>query len=179
VCNVSSTVRHTLQGVSVRIRSFTAYTGQLNQWNWCHGAVDSQHHGTGSGCGGALVGCVCFFATFPASAGAGDTVTATQTDGTLNRPGDGGVNFPFTLDPGKGMIVIANVGPPTAPGRYVFDIGVSYDSGSSPVYAPTPTPEVLLAPVAHTWDGPTCLNSPALLAQITPTTPETYYICGK
>jgi hypothetical protein len=178
VCNVSNGARHVLQGVSARIESFTAYGGQLNQWNWCHGSIDSHQNPTASGCGGAVAGCVCFDAAFPAGAGIGATAAATQTDGSLNNPGDGLANFPYVLASGKAISVQVTLTAPTAPGRYIFTIGVTYDGGSSPVYAPTPAPEVLLAPVAHKWDGMTCMNTPSLLAQITPTSPETYYICS-
>jgi hypothetical protein len=178
VCNVSGGARHVLQGVSVRIQSFTDYSSQLNQWNWCDGSLDSHHNPTAQGCGGAVAACTCFDAQFPAGAPTvGETASATQTDGSLNAPGDGLANFPYVLAPGKAIGITVTLGAP-GPGRYVFTIGVRYDGGSSPIYAPTPAPEVLLAPVAHKWDGMTCMNTPALLSQITPTAPESYYICS-
>jgi hypothetical protein len=178
VCNVSSGARHVLQQVSVRIQSFTDYANQLNQWSWCDGSLDSHHNPTAQGCGGAAVFCTCFDAEFPAGApSVGATATATQTDGSLNAPGDGLATFPFVLAAGKAVQLGVTLGAP-GPGRYVFNIGLTYDGGSSPVYAPTPAPEVLLAPVAHKWDGMTCMNTPSLLSQITPTAPETYYICS-
>jgi hypothetical protein len=178
VCNVSSGARHSLQGISVRIDSFTDYSGQLNQWNYCDGSIDSHHNPTAQGCGGAVAGCVCFNANFPAGAPLiGETAPATQTDGSLNAPGDGLAHFPFVLAPGKAVGITVTIGAPSR-GRFVFNVGVTFDGGSSPVFAPTPAPEVLLAPVAHKWDGMTCMNTPSLLAQITPTAPETYYICS-
>jgi hypothetical protein len=179
VCNVSSSARHVLQSVRVHIDSFAAYGGQLNQWNWCDGSIDSHHNPSPQGCGGASAMCVCFSAQFPATAGAGAEVTASQTEGSRYNPGDGKGNFPYVLDPGKTSIqIMVTTVAPTAPGRYVFDIGVTYDDHPLPVYAQTSAPEVLLAPVAHQWSGMTCQNTPSLLAQITPTTPETYYICS-
>jgi hypothetical protein len=178
ICNVSSGARHVLQSVSERIETFTTYSGALNSWNRCDGSVDSHHQLGPAGCGGAIAYCVCFSASFPAGSVAGATVTATQTDSSLNSPGDGLAKFPMTLDPGKAVGFYVSTGSSWTPGRYVFNIGVAVDGGVA-IYAPTPAGEVLLAPVAHKWNASTCLNTPALLSQITPTTPETYYICSK
>jgi hypothetical protein len=179
VCNLSGMSRHSLQAISVRIDAFADYGNQLNQWNWCDGSIDSHHNPTAAGCGGAAAFCTCFHAAFPAGApSVGETAPATQTNSSLNAPGDGLAHFPFVLAPGKAITVLVTVEAP-ARGRFVFNIGVTYDGGASPVYAPTPAPEILLAPVVHKWDGQTCLNMPALLAQIVPTAPETYYVCSK
>jgi hypothetical protein len=37
VCNTSNTSAHMLQSISVHLDSFTAYTGQHNEWNLCDG----------------------------------------------------------------------------------------------------------------------------------------------
>jgi hypothetical protein len=185
VCNVGAT-QHTLTSVSASIGSFTAFPGQINPWNHCNGFVNSHLQQGGTGCGGAMAGCMCFRAEFPATATTGAIVPTTQTDASLNSPGDGAGKLPLPLAPGKGLgffVAIANPGTTggaftfTA-GYYAFHVGVAMD-GAAPTYSPNTSPAVLLGPVAHVWNGQNCTATPALAAQITATSPETYYICGK
>jgi hypothetical protein len=176
VCNLSASQTHTLQAITSTISAFTAYGGQLNEYQGCDPTLTSHHQLIGGGCGGALAGCVCFHATFPNNATAGTTVTLQQTDDSLNAPGDHLGKLPFALAPGKALSLFASMDTPTAPGRYTFTFGMRFDNQTTPV--PTPaSPVVLLAPVAHQWTGMTCQQA-TLLAQITATNPESYYICA-
>lgn len=176
VCNTSATKTHTLQAVTAKISAFTAYSGQLSQWNVCDPTVDSHHTIGGGGCGGAIAGCMCFHAPFAASAGAGSEVTMTQTEDSLNTPGDHAGKLPLTLVPHKGFFLLAGMDKPSAAGTYTFTFGVRIDGQSTVLHAGA-SPVVLLAPVAHHWDGSGCQKNAAMLSQITPTSPETYYIC--
>jgi hypothetical protein len=90
-------------------------------------------------------------------------------------PGDNLGKLPFTLNPGKSVTL--SLGMDTPPiGTYTFAFGFTFD-GASPIYSAN-SPHTLLAPVAHKWTGTAC-QQPALEAQITPTNPETYYICAQ
>jgi hypothetical protein len=117
---------------------------------------------------------MCFHAVFP-NASAGTTVTMTQNTSTIPAPpSDTMGKLPFTLKPGKSIPLDLGMStPPT--GTYTFAFGFTFD-GTSPIYSPS-SPATLLAPVAHNWTGAAC-QQPAFEAQITPTTPETYYICA-
>lgn len=174
VCNTSTSQAHVLQAVSARITSVTPYTRQLNSWQWCDGTMNSEHHATGGGCGGGVAGCMCFHAVFPGSS-VGTTVTMTQTQASLNLPGDNLGKLPLTLKPGQSIPL--ELGMDTQPaGTYTFAFGFTFD-GASPIFSAS-SPSTLLAPVAHKWTGFAC-QQPALEAQITPTNPETYYICAQ
>jgi hypothetical protein len=173
ICNTSATKSHTLQAITAKIVAFVAYGGQLNQWNGCDGATDSHHQLAGGGCGGAMAGCVCFHAPFATSAGAGAEVTTTQTNDSLNAPGDHAGKLPLALGPGHVVFVFVGMSKPSAAGQYTLTMGLQVDGKTS--YSPA-SPSLLLAPVAHKWTGQAC-QSPAMLAQITATTPETYYLC--
>lgn len=174
ICNTSTSHAHVLQAVSARITGFTPYTGQLNSWLFCDGTLTSHHQPGSGGCGGGFAGCDCFHAAFPGTS-AGATVTMTQTQDTLNIPGDHQGKLPFTLSPGKSVTLFLGLDTPP-PGTYTFAFGFTFD-GASPIYSVN-SPKTLLAPVAHKWTGAAC-QQPALEAQITPTNPETYYICAQ
>ena len=176
VCNISAAKSHTLNTMTAKITSFTGYSGQLSQWNLCEGMVDSHHNLTGGGCGGAMPLCMCFHAPFAASATTGAEVTMTQTQDSLNNPGDHAGTLPLTLAPHKGFFLFAGMDKPSAAGRYTFAFGVRIDGQSSVEYS-APGSAVLLAPVAHKWSGEGCKNNPSMLSQISATNPETYYIC--
>lgn len=171
VCNVSQTRTHTLQAVSAKITSFVGYSGQLNTWRGCDGALDSHHqyHGPGE-CGGA--GCpLLFAATFPADATTGAEVTARQDSSECfgyTLP----ATLPITVGPDKAVQPWIGLGPLPAAGRYTFTFGLQIDGQT--IYSPA-SPVVLLAP-GHSWTARAC-EQPAMLSQITPTDPETYYIC--
>jgi hypothetical protein len=173
ICNASTTKSHTLQALTAKITTFTGYGGQLSQWNGCDGATDSHHQLTGGGCGGAMPGCLCFHAPFAPGAGAGTEVTTAQVDDSLNAPGDHAGKLPLTLAPGKAITVFVGMAKPSAAGQYVVALGMQVDGAKG--YTPS-SAKLLLAPVAHKWTGHAC-QSPAMLAQIGATTPNTYYIC--
>jgi len=172
VCNISASQAHVLQAVSAKITGFIAYSGHLSSWQACDGTMDSHHNLSGGGCGGGVASCDCFHATFP-NAAIGTVVSMTQTESSLENPGDNLGKLPFTLNPGKAVTLSLGMDTPPV-GEYTFAFGLSFDGGSA-IFTGN-SPNTLLAPVAHTWTGPAC-QQPALEAQITPTNPETYYIC--
>lgn len=176
VCNGSATKSHTVQAMTARIDAFTAYTGQLSQWNICDATLSSHKELTGGGCGGAMGGCMCFHAPFSSGAGAGAEVTMTQTQDVLDQPGDHSGKLPLALAPHHGFFLYAGMDKPQAAGRYTFSFGVRIDAQSTTLRSGV-SPVVLLAPVAHHWDGTACQQNPAMSSQIAPTNPETYYIC--
>jgi hypothetical protein len=175
VCNVSSSKAHVLQAVSAKIASFTAYTNALNEWQACNAPIDSHHNPQPGGCGGAVALCDCFHASFPDNSPVGAEEVMTQTDASLNNPGDMLAKLPFTLAPGKSLHMAVGMAVPKPAGQYAFAFNLQFDGAK--VASPT-SPTVLLAPVAHEWTGQACLTS-SLLSQITATNPETYYICPK
>lgn len=175
ICNISTTSPHVLKSVSAKISALTTYTGQVNQWQACEGTLSSHHQLAGGGCGGGLAGCICFRAKFPDTATAGTDVPMSQTDTTLNDPGDGLGKLPLSLGPGEAVTLLVGMEKPKAPATYTFTFGLTFDSAAA-VFTPA-SPAVLLAPIAHSWTGENC-QKPALLAQITATNPETYYICA-
>ncbi len=175
VCNASASKTHTVQAVTAKIASFASYNGQLNEWNGCDGATNSHHQLTGGGCGGAMALCMCFHATFPNNAVVGTEVTMTQTDDSLNNPGDHAGKLPLALAPHKAVYLFASLDKPIPNGRYTFTFGVHID-GQNTSLSSGPSPIVLLAPVAHKWTGQAC-QQPAMLNQIAATNPESYYIC--
>lgn len=174
LCNSSATQAHVLQSVAASIVSSTPYTAQLSSWNVCDGTMDSHHLVTGGGCGGGISPCMCFHAAFPSSS-AGTTVTMTQNTSLLPAVASDSIGeLPFTLNPGQSLPL--KLGMDRLPtGTYTFAFGVTFDSGS-PLFSAN-SPVTLLAPVAHKWTGTGCQQS-TLEAQITPTNPETYYICA-
>jgi hypothetical protein len=175
VCNISPSAKHVLQSVSATLVSFTAYSGSLSEWQACNGALDSHHNFTGGGCGGAIAGCDCFHAKFPNNSAVGTQEVMTQTDTTLDNPGDNLAKLPFSLAPGKSVTLFVGMDTPQPAGQYGFSFSLQLDG--TPVSSPN-SPVVLLAPVAHEWGGLAC-QTPSFLAQITPTNPESYYICPK
>jgi hypothetical protein len=178
VCNVSANTSHTLKAVSAKIGGFTAYTGQLNQWNACEYTLTSHQQPDGGGCGGAVAFCMCFHGSFGGGSPVGTTVAMTQTGADLNNPGDNLGKLPLAMTPGQGVTLFLGLDTPTPAGQYTFAFGVQVDGGAT-TFAPALSPTVLLAPVAHKWSGHGCQTHPALLAQIAATMPETYYICSE
>lgn len=174
VCNISGSQTHVIQQVLAKLASFTAYAGQLSQWNLCDGTLTSHHALYGGGCGGAKAGCECFHATLPANTAVGTVLTVKQTGNSLNAPGDNAGTLPITVQPGKAVSFDIGFDMPAPAGMYTFQLGVIVDG--TPLYGQA-TPAALYAPVAHAWKGTNCQH-PAMLAQISPTNPETYYICA-
>lgn len=170
VCNSSATRSHALTSVSLKIASFTPYTGQLNTWSFCDGYFVRPTGAQYGGCGGGFAGDAYLHVSFPASAGAGASVAA-QTSTSAPT----GTALPITLKPGVSILVNVGITAPTSPGQYAFAFAVSVD-GAAPVYFSTATP-TLLAPIAHKWTGQACLTA-IMQQQIPPaTSPSSYYIC--
>jgi hypothetical protein len=178
VCNNAPTQAHVIQSVSVRIASFTPYSGQLSAWQFCDGTFVRPQGANAGGCGGYAMFEEYLHATFPANAGADAAVTAAQISaGGLGPPGATQVTpLPDTLVPGKSLSFDIGLTPPTVPGLYAFAFGLAID-GQPPAFFSTAQP-VLLAPVVHKWTGKAC-EAPAMQAQIpqTVTNPPTLYIC--
>jgi hypothetical protein len=175
VCNTSTTQAHTLEHVSVQIASFSAYTGQLNQWEFadtkCFTTYTRPQGVSGGGCGGAVGGYVCFHVTFPAGAGTGSAALATLI---ANLGCMTGGAMPLQLPPGQMLDFALGITRPNAAGIYSFAVSLVMESGT---LALAPTDPVLLAPVAHKWNGEACTTA-AMQAQIPPATnPPTAYIC--
>jgi hypothetical protein len=169
VCNTSQTQTHVLDSVTIKITSFEGYGGQLNAWRWCDNALDSHKQSTFYDCSGGTNCRLVLQASFPASATTGAEVDARQADcQAFVGP------LPLALGPDKAVQISTTIAPPSAAGKYTFTFGLRLDGQT--IYSAA-SPVVLLAPVAHHWSGLACQNSPAMLAQITPTNPETYYIC--
>lgn len=175
VCNVSKTSRHTVQGVSAQISTIAAYRGQLNQWNVCDGPYYTSTGTAGGGCGGGTTFDEALHVTFPAGGGTQAPVSAVQT-GSGGSPGPGGASFgplPVTLAPGQGFVLNIGLTPPTVAGTYTFAFAVTADGATLPYMQATPN--VLLAPIAHTWSGQAC-QSATMKSQI-PSTPNAAYVC--
>jgi hypothetical protein len=175
LCNTSKTQAHSLGHVSVQIASFTAYGGQLNEWDEADskcGTIYGRPQGvSGGGCGGGIAAIACMHATFPTGGGVGSTVSATFN----SNPGCmTGATLPLALPPGQELDFALGITRPGTPGTFTFAMNLVTDAGAIS-FAPT-TP-VLLAPVAHHWNGEACTTS-AMQAQIPQATnPPTVYIC--
>jgi hypothetical protein len=184
VCNASTTQSHLLQSIIAKIVILTPYAGQLSEWNGCDTAITSQHQdAVYSTCPPVTSTrhCMCFHATFSPPATAGSAVEMTQTNAEVAAPGSGqGIagEFPLELGPRQSVWFQLDMDQPTSPGLYSFTFGLMMDNAGI-TFDPYTGPTVLLAPVAHKWSGQACLSQPGLLSQITPTNPETYYICGQ
>jgi hypothetical protein len=174
----------TIQGVKVRITSFTAYSGQLKSWNPCDGRYSGPNTAGSGGCGGGGENNEIVQATFAANSGAGTVVDAVQKAAPPTAPGSYGP-LPFELpvrranSDATGVVLIkVQVIPPTTPGTYNFGLGlVAQNRATVFVPAVSATTPMLLAPVAHKWDGQACL-APNMASQIpAETNPPTYYIC--
>lgn len=178
ICNASSTSSHTVKSISVRVASFTAYSGALAAWSICtNGTYDAQTQAYGAGgCGGGLGVNEALHATFASGAGVGATVTATQTGSWPTAPSqpDPFPGLPITLRPGDALTFNVGLTAPTTPGTYTFAFGVAADS-AAPAYFSTTSP-ALLAPITQAWSGANC-NTAAMKSQIPTATQATYYIC--
>ncbi len=176
ICN-ASTYTVTVQSVWARVASFTAYSGALAAWNPCMGGsyYAAQQNQMGGGCGGGLSANETMQAEFPASAGVGATVKASQMSSDPTGPGQPSPfpQFPISLAAGQSIVVATGVTPPTAAGTYTFSLGLAVGD-AAPAYFTT-TPPALFAPVTQEWNGANCAT-PAMKAQI-PAGSQSYYIC--
>jgi hypothetical protein len=184
ICNASSTVHHTLQGVSARIESLTPSSGQLAVWKTCdeaywrpHGETGAtQQPQSGSVCGGLAIYGETLQATFPAAAGQGATVTTQQLSDGQKDGGPFPVGpLPLSLPPGENITIDVQMAPLGTPGTYLFAFGLTVD-GAAPTYVPA-TQLALFAPAAHTFTGVAC-EQPSMASQIPQATnPPTFYVC--
>ncbi len=184
VCNASATRAHIIQGVAVRIDDFTSHSGALNQWetSCAGGPYDSSTMGLGEGddCSSSPgLACAYVNADFPAAAGAGTQVAATQVDFggeyeyscSLSQVGP----LPISLPPGADMSIHLGMTIPTSPGTYAFAVGIVADN-AAPTFISLPT--MLFTPIAHEWNGRAC-QTPAMQSQIPAASVPTWYICPK
>lgn len=168
LCNSSQTQSHTLSSVTLKVASFTSYSGALNEVRTC-AMVYSRQGMAGGGCGGASAFDMQLTGAFPASAPAGTQITL-QNDPSTN------VGLPVTLAPNQFFGIVIQPTLPQLSGTYSYQVGVAIDGGAISYVSAATTP-ALWAPVTHSWDGANC-TSPAMQAQIPPATnPPTLYIC--
>lgn len=176
ICN-PSTHAVAVQSVWARITSFTAFSGPLAAWNPCTDGsyYAAQQNQFGGGCGGGLAANETMQASFPANAGVGATVKASQVSSYPTGPGQPSPfpQFPLSLAAGQSILVATGVTQPTAAGTYTFSLGLAVGD-AAPVYFTTSAP-ALFAPVTQEWNGKNCTTA-AMLAQI-PTSSQSYYIC--
>jgi hypothetical protein len=169
-CNASRSISHRIDGVTVRIESFTPFTGDLNTWQYCDTFYQNGHE-DGGGCGGGFVYDEKLNASFATGAGAGATVAAdfvsAGTDGTNDVP-----PLPITRKPGQSLNMNLTVTTPTASGTYHFSFSVKVD-GANLAFALF-TDDLLIGP-ARKWNGAACLK-PEMQAQI-PADSADAYIC--
>lgn len=178
ICNTSSSRSYTVQPISVRLASFTPFTGALVAWNPCEDLTyDAQMQALGpGGCGGGYGVNEYVHATFAADAAVGATVKASQSSTSPAGPNDPNPfpGLPLSLAPGHSVSVSVVVTVPTAPGTYAFAFGLATGS-AAPVYFSTSSP-TLFAPITTHWSGQNCMTA-AMKAQIPAATQPTYYIC--
>lgn len=174
LCNISASQAHAITSISATIATFTPFSGQLSQWNPCQGMMDSHHQLSPAGCGGGGIGYTRFHAVFQGSATAGMSVEMRQTGFDLETQGDGAGRLPLVIAPKQVIYFGVGMDAPAQAGSYTFTFDVHLQSGET--LTTTASTTLLLAPVAHNWDGRSCTQS-AFLSQIMPTNPETYYIC--
>lgn len=171
ICNASAATAHTVQGARVKLTGFTAYSGQLSEWDYCAGYYARPAGVTPNNCDrGTAPTDEPLQAAFAANASVGTIVATTQPQ----PPYEGFGPLPAILPPG--IVMYLNVGliAPTAMGTYTFAVSITVDGAELPF---TGGASMLLAPVAHTWNGQACTPA-GMLARIPPATnPPTPYIC--
>lgn len=171
VCNASAATAHTIQGARVKLGGFTPYSGQLNEWDYCAGYYTRPAGVTPNNCDrGTAPTDEQLQAAFAANAPVGTIVATTQPQ----PPYEGFGPLPAILPPGIVMYLNVGLSAPTAPGTYAFAVSITVDGTQLPFTGAT---SMLLAPVAHTWNGQAC-TSAGMLARIPPATnPPAPYIC--
>lgn len=168
LCNSSATQTHTLSSVTMKVASFTPYSGTLNEVREC-AMVYSRQGMAGGGCGGAAAFDMQLTGAFPTSAPTGTVIT-------MQNSGSSNLSLPVTLQPNQILFILLGPTLPSLSGTYSYAAGVSID-GAPVTYAPSGTTPALYAPVTHSWDGNNCASS-AMQSQIPPATnPPTYYLC--
>ncbi|HEX6543430.1 MAG TPA: hypothetical protein VF040_16860 [Ktedonobacterales bacterium] len=175
ICNTSTTASHVINGVSVSIAAFSAYSGQLNSWNPCGAWYQRPGGVTGGGCGGGSVEGEGLHATFAADATTGARAAAAQV--STGTEANGGHVPPLPLQLGPGQRIRINVGltPPTTPGTYTFAFALSYDTVTdAPISAMPPT---LFDSATVTWNGQNCTRA-AMVSQIPSDDTQSRYVCA-
>lgn len=163
VCNASKSVSHSIDGLTVLVKSFVPFANDLNSWQFCDGYYQNGQR-TGGGCGGGATSDLDLSATFAANAGAGAVVPAIA-DPLAPPP-------PLMRQPGQSADIRLAVTPPTALGTYRFSVSLMVDGARLPFA--TLMDELLLGP-ARKWTGDACAT-PAMQAQI-PAGSTDPYIC--
>jgi hypothetical protein len=153
--------------LSVTIASFTPRSGPVAVWHLCeHGPYDTATKQTTPGCGEALAASAYLAATLPAD-NSGISAPA--------RAADMGMDLPASIGPHESITLLVAVNGLTSQGIYALSFGVSVD-GSAPTTLTPSDGSFLIAPSAVVWTGDTC-QSPAMQAQIPPSSQDTYYVC--
>jgi hypothetical protein len=165
VCNASKSVSHSIDGLTVLIKSFVPFANDLNSWQFCD-AYYQNGQVTGGGCGGGATSDLDLSATFAANAGAGAVVPANVDPQSIAPPP------PLTRQPGQSADIRLAVTPPTTLGTYRFSVSLMVDGARLPFA--TLMDELLLGP-ARKWTGDACAT-PAMQSQI-PTGSTDAYIC--
>lgn len=171
VCNASATTAHRVEGMRVKLTGFTAYSAQLNEWDYCAGSYARPAGVAPNNCDRGMAPTdEMFGAVFAANAPVGTIVTGQPG----SSPIEGFGPLPAVLPPGIVMYLHVAITVPAARGTYSFAVSVTADGTQLPF---TSSASMLLAPVAHIWNGQACTTS-SMLAQIPPATnPPTPYIC--
>jgi hypothetical protein len=172
VCNTGASASHALEGVRVRIDSFTPTSGPVNSWWFCSSTYVSGSV-RGGGCGGAYTAHELYQAAFAPSAGAGAIATGTFVSAYDPDAAGSAGPLPRSLAPGQSLVVALSLTPPTAAGTYTFALSAGADGAQLP-FASLPD-QILFDPTATKWDGESCL-APAMKAQI-PAGSADAYIC--
>ena len=166
ICNEASAA-HTLTSLSVTIASYTPSSGPVAVWHICeHGPYDTATKQTTPGCGGALAASDFLAATLPAD-NSGISAPARATDM--------GVDLPASIGPHESITLLVAINGMTSQGTYALSFEVSVD-GSAPTILTPSDGSFLIAPSAAVWTGDTC-QTPAMQAQIPPSSQHTYYVC--
>jgi hypothetical protein len=178
VCDTSASAFHTLNAVTVGIAAFTPFSGPLAAWNLCNdGSYNAQTDTSETGgCGGGAAVNETLQATFAASASNGATVTAKQVRTSVTGPGQPNPfpPLPLKLAPGQNILIAVGVTQPSAPGQYIFSVGLSIDNSPSTVFGNSAS--MLFAPVTQEWSGQNCAAT-SMKSQIPTATQPIYYIC--
>ncbi|HEY1391216.1 MAG TPA: zf-HC2 domain-containing protein [Ktedonobacterales bacterium] len=170
ICNTSGSVSHVIQGLTVRIAAFTAFSGTLNSYLTCDLYYQRPDGVTGGGCGGGSTVDEHLKAGFAADATTGAQVKSTQAGDIGNAP-----PLPVSLGPGQMLVISLDVTPPTAPGMYTFAFGLNYDALTS-AHISTMQP-ALFDNAAVKWNGQNC-TKPSLLSQIPASDTTGRYVCA-
>ncbi len=167
LCDNQSGQSHTIQTMSLRIISFTPYSGQLNEWQACASVFDPQYgtFPTINNCGGYGFQ-QDLHVTFPKTITSGTTISMTSDPASVPNA------LPVKVYPDQSLLFIVHFDNQPTPGYYQFAYSVTVDGKASPFYM---IPTMLVAQVSHEWSGQACTNA-SLRSQI-PANSTEQYIC--